>query len=99
MADLHDLAGRLQKAVADRTAIEQLGVPDLPTAYAVQRILRDQAGPLSGWKLGVTSRAKQKQVGAIMTATGSPFFAERKRIVELAGKYRLPSLSMKAASD
>ncbi|MGD9529124.1 2-keto-4-pentenoate hydratase [Pseudonocardia sp.] len=63
MADLHDLAGRLQKAVADRTAIEQLGVPDLPTAYAVQRILRDQAGPLAGWKLGVTSRAKQQQVG------------------------------------
>jgi ABC-type uncharacterized transport system substrate-binding protein len=29
--------------------------------------------------------AKQKQVGAIMTATGSPFFAERKRIVEVAG--------------
>ena len=36
--------------------------------------------------------AKQKQVGAIMTATGSPFFAERKRIVELAGKYRLPAI-------
>ena len=36
--------------------------------------------------------AKQKQVGAIMTTTGSPFFAERKRIVELAGKYRLPAI-------
>jgi len=36
--------------------------------------------------------AKQKQVGAIMTATGSPFFAERKRIVEFAGKYRLPAI-------
>jgi putative ABC transport system substrate-binding protein len=36
--------------------------------------------------------AKEKQVGAIMTATGSPFFAERKRIVELAGKYRLPAI-------
>ena len=36
--------------------------------------------------------AKQKQVGAIMTATGSPFFAERKLIVELAGKYRLPAI-------
>ena len=36
--------------------------------------------------------AKQKQVGAIMT-TGTPFFlAERKRIVELAGKYRLPAI-------
>ena len=36
--------------------------------------------------------AKQKQVGAIMTATTRPFFAERKRIVELAGKYRLPAI-------
>jgi putative ABC transport system substrate-binding protein len=34
--------------------------------------------------------AKQKQAGAIMTTTG--FFAEKKRIVELAGKYRLPAI-------
>jgi putative tryptophan/tyrosine transport system substrate-binding protein len=33
--------------------------------------------------------AKQKQVGAIMTTPGRRFFSERKRIVELAGKYRL----------
>jgi len=36
--------------------------------------------------------AKQKQVGAIMTTSGRVFFAERKRIVELAGKYRLPAI-------
>ncbi len=36
--------------------------------------------------------AKQKQVGAIMTATSRIFFAERKRIVELAGKNRLPAI-------
>ena len=36
--------------------------------------------------------AKQKQVGAIMTTTARPFFTERKRIVELAGKYRLPAI-------
>ena len=36
--------------------------------------------------------AKQKQVNAIMTTAGRPFFAERKRIVELAGKYRLPAI-------
>jgi putative ABC transport system substrate-binding protein len=35
--------------------------------------------------------AKQKQVGAIMTTALRSFFAERKRIVELAGKYRLPA--------
>ena len=36
--------------------------------------------------------AKQKQVGAIMTTATRHFFAERKRIVELAGKYRLPAI-------
>ena len=36
--------------------------------------------------------AKQKQVGAIMTTASRRFFAERKRIVELAGKYRLPAI-------
>jgi putative ABC transport system substrate-binding protein len=36
--------------------------------------------------------AKQKQVGAIMTTTTRNFFAARKRIVELAGKYRLPAI-------
>ena len=36
--------------------------------------------------------AKQKQVSAIMTPAGRRFFAERKRIVELAVKYRLPAI-------
>ena len=36
--------------------------------------------------------AKQKQVDAIMTSAGRRLFAERKRIVELAGKYRLPAI-------
>ena len=36
--------------------------------------------------------AKQKQVGAIMTTGARRFFAERKRVVELAAKYRLPSI-------
>jgi putative tryptophan/tyrosine transport system substrate-binding protein len=36
--------------------------------------------------------AKQKQVNAIMTTPDSRFFAERKRIVELAAKYRLPAI-------
>jgi putative ABC transport system substrate-binding protein len=36
--------------------------------------------------------AKQKQVGAIMTTGGRRFFAERKPIVELASKYRLPAI-------
>jgi putative ABC transport system substrate-binding protein len=36
--------------------------------------------------------ANQKQVDAIMTTALRSFFAERKRIVELAGKYRLPAI-------
>jgi ABC-type uncharacterized transport system substrate-binding protein len=36
--------------------------------------------------------AKQKQVGAIMTISTRRLFAERKRIVELAGKNRLPAI-------
>jgi len=36
--------------------------------------------------------AKQKQVGAIITTPGRRFFAERKRIVELAGNYLLPAI-------
>jgi putative tryptophan/tyrosine transport system substrate-binding protein len=36
--------------------------------------------------------AKQKQVGAILTITSRQFFAERKRIVELAGKYKMPAI-------
>jgi putative tryptophan/tyrosine transport system substrate-binding protein len=36
--------------------------------------------------------AKQKQVNAIMTTSATSFFAERRRIVELAGKYRFPAI-------
>jgi putative tryptophan/tyrosine transport system substrate-binding protein len=36
--------------------------------------------------------AKQKQVNPIMTTAGPRFFAERKRIVELAVKFRLPAI-------
>jgi putative tryptophan/tyrosine transport system substrate-binding protein len=36
--------------------------------------------------------ATQKQVNAIMMTGTRPFFAERKRIVELAGKHRLPAI-------
>jgi len=36
--------------------------------------------------------AKQKQVGAIMMTSNRSFFGERKRIVELAVKYRFPAI-------
>jgi len=37
-------------------------------------------------------RAKEKRVGAIITLSTRGLFAERKRIVELATKYRLPAI-------
>lgn len=93
MADLHELAGRLTNATADRTAIDQLtdDVPDLdvPTAYAVQRLLREQAGPLAGWKLGVTSRAKQKQVGVSEPVYG---FLAAAHAIDLGAPVRLGEL-------
>jgi putative ABC transport system substrate-binding protein len=36
--------------------------------------------------------ARQKQVNAIVTPSDRRFFVERKRIVELADKYRLPAI-------
>src|SRR5262245_57881162 len=36
--------------------------------------------------------AKQKQVGALMTISAPRFFAERKRLVELAGQHRFPAI-------
>ncbi len=41
--------------------------------------------------------AKHKQVNAIMTTVNRIFFAERKRIVELAGKNRLPAIYFEQA--
>lgn len=65
--DAAAIAGRLATAKADRTAIEPFSAEspgfDLATAYAVQRLLREAAGPLAGWKLAATSRVKQAQVG------------------------------------
>ena len=41
---------------------------------------------------GAFQTAKQKQAGAIMTTVSPLYFAERKRIVELATKHRLPAI-------
>jgi 2-oxo-3-hexenedioate decarboxylase len=64
---IEELAGVLAAARRDRRAVPPLTRThpdlDLATAYAVQRHARSSAGPLSGFKLGVTSRAKQAQVG------------------------------------
>lgn len=61
------LVDRLAHARESVTAIPQLSddTPglDLETGYAVQRLSRVGRGEVIGWKLGVTSRAKQQQVG------------------------------------
>jgi 2-keto-4-pentenoate hydratase len=57
----------LRAARLGRTAIPQLSDTfphlDLATAYDIQAAQRADFGPVVGWKLGVTSRAKQVQVG------------------------------------
>ncbi|WP_082972622.1 2-keto-4-pentenoate hydratase [Mycobacterium sp. 1245852.3] len=65
--DVTELAERLNKAAANRTAIGRLTDEhpdlDIATGYRVQRELRSACGALAGWKLGLTSRAKQSQMG------------------------------------
>src|ERR1043166_6142387 len=65
-----------------------------PAAMALKLKLEEietQFDDLKGLE-GAFRTAKQKQVGAIMTTASRVFFAERKHIVELAGKYRLPAI-------
>ncbi len=64
-----------------------------PAAVALKLKMEEIETPLDAKGLErAFQTAKQKQVGAIMTASTRLFFAERKRIVELAGKYRLPAI-------
>jgi putative ABC transport system substrate-binding protein len=64
-----------------------------PAALALKLKLEEidtQPGP-KGLE-GAFQTAKQKQVKAIMTTVSRQFFGERKRIVELTAKYRLPAI-------
>jgi putative tryptophan/tyrosine transport system substrate-binding protein len=64
-----------------------------PAALALKLKLEEiEAQPDAKGLESAFKTAKQKQVGAIMTTTGRILFTERKRIVELAGKYRLPAI-------
>src|ERR1700756_1554639 len=78
MIPADEIAARLTKPRAERAAIgslsAELGDFDLAAAYEVQRVLRREAGPLAGWKLGVTSRAQQAQVG-VHEPVGGPLAA------------------------
>jgi len=64
-----------------------------PAALALELKLEEIETQLDSKSLeSAFQTAKQKRVNAIMTMSTRPFFAERKRIVELAGKYRLPAI-------
>jgi putative ABC transport system substrate-binding protein len=64
-----------------------------PAALALNLILEEIETQIDAKGLeSAFQTAKQKQVGAMMTTTATTFFAERRRIVELAGKYRLPAI-------
>jgi len=64
-----------------------------PVAQALKLKLEEIETPFDAKGLdSAFQSAKQKQVDAIMTQPGSRFLAARKRIVELAGEYRLPAI-------
>ena len=64
-----------------------------PAAVALKLILEEIVTQFDGRGLeSAFQTATHKQVGAIMTTIANTFFAERKRIVELADKYRLPAI-------
>jgi len=64
-----------------------------PAALALKLKLEEIKTQLDAKSLeSAFQTAKQKQVGAIITSAARIFFAERKRIAELAGKYRFPAI-------
>jgi putative tryptophan/tyrosine transport system substrate-binding protein len=65
-----------------------------PAAVALKLELEEIETQLNPKGLEIAFQtAKQKQLNGIMTGGGGRgFFAERKRTVELAGKYRLPGI-------
>jgi putative ABC transport system substrate-binding protein len=94
---LKDAIPRLSRVGALRPTVSSLG--DLPykelrpAAMALKLKLEEIETQLDAKGLeSAFKTAKQKQVGAIIMPSGARFFAERKRIVELAGKYRLPAI-------
>jgi putative ABC transport system substrate-binding protein len=79
---------------SSRTAAASPQLKELrPAALALKVKLEDiDTQPDARGLESAFQTAKQKQVNAIMTLTSRRFFAERKRIVRLAGEYRLPAI-------
>jgi putative tryptophan/tyrosine transport system substrate-binding protein len=73
---------------------DELQLKDLrPAAQALKLKLEEiETQPDAKGLESAFQTAKQKQVNAIMMIPTRPFFAERKRIVELAAKHALPAI-------
>jgi len=95
---LKDAVPRLSRVGLLRSSGDSISLnPQLkllrPAALALKLNLEDITTPLDAKGLeSAFQTAKQKQVGAMMTISTRPLFAERKRIAELATKYRLPAI-------
>ena len=74
--------------------VGDLTVKDLRAAAPVLKLKLEEVETKADAKglESVFRTAKQKQIGAMMIGGGRTFFAERKRIVKLAGQYRLPAI-------
>ena len=91
------LVGLLQPVGGSGSQVKELRSAALALKLNLEEI-ETHADPKS--LEGAFQTANQKQVNGIMTISTRPFFAERKRIVELAGKHRLPAIySQKAYVD
>jgi putative ABC transport system substrate-binding protein len=87
-------AGLLRSPGTNRAIAADLQLREIRTAAVALKLKLEEIKTEADNKSleSAFQTAKRKQVGAIMTATGPLFFSERKRIVELAGKYRLPAI-------
>ena len=84
---------RLRRARADRVQIpcvtDDLVGFDLAAGYVVQAALRQDAGGVVGWKLGVTSRAKQQQVNVSDPIRG---FLANEHVLDAGEPFRVADL-------
>jgi putative ABC transport system substrate-binding protein len=91
---LKDAVPKLARVGLLRLSAASLQLKDLRLAALALKLkleeIETQVNP-KGLEIAFQT-AKQKQVNAIITTSTRAFFAERKRIVELAGKYRLPAI-------
>src|SRR5262249_2939552 len=91
---LKDVVPKLTRVGLLLPGRESLQVKELrPAALALKVKLEEiETQPDTKGLESAFQTAKQKQVGGIRTISTRPLFAERKRIVELAGKYRFPAI-------